>query len=631
TARPEEAAMTAPADPRPRLLIGVWAIVALGALIRLTVGMMLAGRTARRASLVTDTVLTQEIRRLAKEAGIGRRDVELRQSAVAVPMTTGLRRPIVLLPMGAEAWPVPLRTAALRHELAHIARRDWAWHALAGVVCALHWFNPMAWVAAKQMRAESERACDDAVLASGIRPTDYAGHLLEIAKHLSQVGAPRPGAAIAMAQRPQVEDRLRAILQTSLSRRAASRPWVMAALAVTVLILAPVAALRTAAQDQSEAKARQDAEKMVSLSNLRQLGLRMVEYATEHGGALPRADRWVDEGAQVFHDDPKFIQSLMRDPGAPATQTYGYAFNKALSGVNLVTLQDPAHVVLLFESTRGTRNAFDGGESVPVPGRHEGGTHYLFADGRVSWVPDGQPVVFTPTIGQQAKTPSGPLGRASLTGRVIYEDGKPAANVRVGAQMQNDAMDALWGAAQGNSVLPHGVRIPLPPGAARPSVDEARRVVWGEATTAADGTYQIHGLTSAPYNIAVLFPDAPPGTGPEELWVAAAIEGAKGQEGASTPLQNLVLTSGGFIAGRVTDAEGKPRKSVHIASYGPHRPRSSAMVLMTDTDFDGRYRLRVAPGESEVYIADGPSPEQNQTVTVAKGETKTVNFTVAAH
>ncbi|MEO7714843.1 MAG: M56 family metallopeptidase [Capsulimonas sp.] len=241
---------------RLRLIMAVWAIVALAALIRLAAGFALAGRAASRCPLVTNPVLLAEMETLSQEAGVGRRGVELRQSTIAIPMTTGLLRPIVLLPMGAEAWPVDLRTAALRHELAHIARRDWAWHALAGVVCALHWFNPMAWVAARQIREESERACDDAVLAAGTRPTDYAEHLLAIAKQLSPPEASRPGAAIAMAQRPFVEARMRAILHTGLDRSALNRRRTLASLLAAVLLLAPVAALRTAAQDQFEARAQ---------------------------------------------------------------------------------------------------------------------------------------------------------------------------------------------------------------------------------------------------------------------------------------------------------------------------------------------------------------------------------------
>jgi len=47
--------------------------------------------------------------------------------------------------------------------------------------------------------------------------------------------------------------------------------------------------------------------------------------------------------------------------------------------------------VLLFESTDGKKNASDRGESLPRPGRHNGGTDYALADGYVKWVSDTAP------------------------------------------------------------------------------------------------------------------------------------------------------------------------------------------------------------------------------------------------
>ncbi len=44
---------------------------------------------------------------------------------------------------------------------------------------------------------------------------------------------------------------------------------------------------------------------------------------------------------------------------------------------------------LLFESTAGVKNAADTGDSVPMPGRHNGGTDYALADGHVKWEADG--------------------------------------------------------------------------------------------------------------------------------------------------------------------------------------------------------------------------------------------------
>ena len=129
----------------------------------------------------------------------------------------------------------------------------------------------------------------------------------------------------------------------------------------------------------------QDARQAPSQSNLKKLSLAIIMYAQDNAQRLPDADKWVDEitpylkSAAVFHD-----------PSAPDLR-YGYAFNLALSRVNLSTLEDPAVTVLLFESADGRKNASGTGGTVPKPGRQNGGTDYAFADGHVKWIGDAAP------------------------------------------------------------------------------------------------------------------------------------------------------------------------------------------------------------------------------------------------
>lgn len=679
----EEAEQAPEFDPWPVLLTIFWAIIACLALARLGLGFFLAGRVTRRCLPVTNPVLRAEMRRLTQTTGL-RRSVWLRQGAVAVPMTTGLCRPVVLLPADAGAWPTDRLRAALRHELAHVARRDWAWHGLAGVACALHWFNPLVWLAARQLRESSERACDDAVLAAGIPPADYAGCLLEIARQLSARGAARPGAAVAMAQRPQVEDRLRAILGAGLDRRGLTRRYLLLALAAAALVLLPLAAFRTQAQEHSGADARWEAHKQtvaqeqakdkarwaarkIELSNLRHLkliGQAVLDYAHSHGGRLPDADRWVEEIAPVLSaGSPQLLRSFMQDPAAP-TQPYGYAFNRSLSGVNLAAIKYPANVALVFESALGRRNAADTGASVPSPGRYHGGSHFVFADGQARWVRSGVKVSFSPATSATTLPMIGPFGSAGDTGRlasvdsdpnvpanlnvrswgtggfigrVVYEDGRPAAYVRVGAQMLTNVANRLSEYPPGKNALSRTI-LHFPPGAARTSPKQVVQLSWGEDVTGPDGTYYIRGLTSAPYNVAILTRDPTANDNGNDPWVAKAIENAPAEEGKTVALPNLVLTSGGFAAGRVTGAAGQPIGGIWIGSHGPHRPASSAMFTETHTGQDGRYRLRLAPGSSQIFVLSGApgsslmviSPgrwkQGSVMVNVAKGETKTADF-----
>ena len=127
-----------------------------------------------------------------------------------------------------------------------------------------------------------------------------------------------------------------------------------------------------------------NAQTATSESNLKQIGLALIQYTQDNDQKLPDADKWVDEIYPYLK-----TESVFRDPSAPAGEKWSYAFNKNLSGVKLSDLAWPATAVILFESTLGTKNATDTGESVPKPGRHNGGTDYAFADGHVKLIGDG--------------------------------------------------------------------------------------------------------------------------------------------------------------------------------------------------------------------------------------------------
>jgi hypothetical protein len=127
----------------------------------------------------------------------------------------------------------------LAHEAAHGQRRDVAWALLARLVCALCWFNPLAWFAAHRQRVEAELACDDAVITGGAAADDYATDLVQILRACPR-GLPSPLMA-GMAARPsQIRARLAALLAADADRAAVKRG---ATRALTVGVLLAVAAL----------------------------------------------------------------------------------------------------------------------------------------------------------------------------------------------------------------------------------------------------------------------------------------------------------------------------------------------------------------------------------------------------
>jgi serine-type D-Ala-D-Ala endopeptidase (penicillin-binding protein 7) len=136
------------------------------------------------------------IRRRATSA-----DGYLLSDEIAVPLTTGIFRPVILIPMALvrSLSPAELRDV-LAHETQHVRNRDVFAGALQSVVVALWWFHPLAHWLASEARTLREERCDDALLAHGTCDRGhYARTLLNAATFLS---GRTPSVAAAIAESP---------------------------------------------------------------------------------------------------------------------------------------------------------------------------------------------------------------------------------------------------------------------------------------------------------------------------------------------------------------------------------------------------------------------------------------------
>src|SRR5688500_7086498 len=145
----------------------------------------------------------------------------LRSEDAKMPFACGVLNPTIVLPAECDNWTLDRRRAVLLHELAHVKRHDLVGHTLGRLACAIYWFHPLVWTAAKNLRSESERACDDLALSCGARATDYAAHLLDIVTSVR--GDATPSVALAMARRKEFEGRMLAILDPELRHSTPSR------------------------------------------------------------------------------------------------------------------------------------------------------------------------------------------------------------------------------------------------------------------------------------------------------------------------------------------------------------------------------------------------------------------------
>ena len=223
----------------------VWLAGWLVAMVPVAIGLWQLACLRRSSTPVKDPRWLALVSELTGQLGL-RRSVQLRTSdAALVPLTWGALRPVLLIPADADQWSDDRRRLVLLHELAHIRRWDWLTQLVAHLACGLYWFNPLVWLAARQMRTLRERACDDLVLAAGAKPSHYAHELLALAAGLANSRLSSL-AAVPMTRRGGLEDRLRGILDPRRSRAAATTAAICLAAALAAVAVAPLAMLRAA-------------------------------------------------------------------------------------------------------------------------------------------------------------------------------------------------------------------------------------------------------------------------------------------------------------------------------------------------------------------------------------------------
>ncbi|HEX6132845.1 MAG TPA: M56 family metallopeptidase [Longimicrobiales bacterium] len=262
-ARAAESVIPSPSAPdrssMAPLLLLVWLAGVLAVGSRLLLGLARLHVLRRGARPLLDPVLLVRAHGIAAEMNLARPIQLLEGDQAAMPITFGVLRPTLLLPSSARSWSAARQSIVLRHELAHVRRRDSLSQLVAELGCALYWFNPLMWYAAYRMCAEREHACDDVVLQSGSRASDYAQELLEIAGslRLRQVDAV---AAIAMARRSHLRTRVVSLFDGRVRRERASTRLLVPAWIGAFLLVTPLSSLTLELTDPVPEAARADAE-----------------------------------------------------------------------------------------------------------------------------------------------------------------------------------------------------------------------------------------------------------------------------------------------------------------------------------------------------------------------------------
>jgi len=255
------------------LLLSLWAAGAAASVAQMLISFAAMSRMRRAAGPSADRDLAAE---LARNLGIPHAVDVLETPAGCMPMTWGILRPAIFMPADARGWMDERRHMVLLHELAHVHRGDVRTHLGARLALILNWWNPLAWVAWREFLKERERAADDLVLHSGARASEYAGHLLEVARGMRSEPALAWG-AVAMARRSQLEGRVVSILDSRVNRKAPGRAAVFGAGLLAIVMAAPFAALR--AQDQAAASVAADIDATIRAAQAQKNSEMLVKSA----------------------------------------------------------------------------------------------------------------------------------------------------------------------------------------------------------------------------------------------------------------------------------------------------------------------------------------------------------------
>lgn len=224
----------------------------------------------------------------------------LRTPRGSMPITFGFRRPVIFLPADAAEWSADRRRMVVMHELAHVRRGDGVTHLMARAALSLYWWNPLVWFGWRRFLKERECAADDLVLATGARASEYAGHLLEIARSLRSSPA-ATWATVAMARPSQLEGRVRALLDSRVNRNAPRRAVVALAACMATALLVPFAAVEAQPRTSSLA-ADVDATIRAAVSEKNHEMLESAARAAEVSRQYDTARRLLDSSLAIRAD-----------------------------------------------------------------------------------------------------------------------------------------------------------------------------------------------------------------------------------------------------------------------------------------------------------------------------------------
>lgn len=148
-------------------LLGIAILVSIGLILRSVFSHFRFALGLRSCRVLDDQPLIDLVLRECDSLAVGRRPALREVPSLAAPAVFGLFRQTICIPPGlTETLSEQELRWVIRHELAHIRRRDIPVVIIASIAGAFHWFNPIVWVIVSRLRAAMEAAADRLALQS---------------------------------------------------------------------------------------------------------------------------------------------------------------------------------------------------------------------------------------------------------------------------------------------------------------------------------------------------------------------------------------------------------------------------------------------------------------------------------
>ena len=214
-------------------------LVTIGLLVRSVVSHVRFAIRLRTCRLLEDRTMIDLLLRECDSLGVGRRPKVREVPSLAAPAVFGLFRPTICLPCNIDSSLTEQELRwVVRHELAHIRRRDIAVMVVASVAGACHWFNPLVWFTISRLRAAMEAAADRLAL-SGLshgEAASYGNLLLRIAEGGVAVRKSPTLGLLPFASGKHLKQRVELLMRVSKPMGMSARFFSKGLVAVIVLV-----------------------------------------------------------------------------------------------------------------------------------------------------------------------------------------------------------------------------------------------------------------------------------------------------------------------------------------------------------------------------------------------------------